>query len=78
MLEAVTRTASAPDELYADPRGTLHLIQSLSEEPADLLVVIARRTNSRTHLIPAYQIGLKRKERRYRKFKRLPLSSTSI
>ncbi len=74
MLEAVVDTAAAPDEVFLDPRGSLHLIKRVQNAPADFLVLIARKKASKTYLITAYLVGLKRKERRYQKFRKLPLS----
>ncbi len=74
MMEVVLSTASVPDEVFIDQRGTLHLVKSLQGTVSDFLVVIARKRNSKTYLVTAYYINSKRKERRYRKFKKLTLS----
>src|SRR3989442_15276326 len=39
-------TASSPDEVFVDPRGTLHLMKGLKDDMADFLVVIARKESS--------------------------------
>ena len=73
-MEVLKATASSPDEVFVDPRGTLHLMKGLKEDVADFLVLIARKESSKTYLVTAYLIGAKRKKRRYRKFKKLTLS----
>ena len=71
---AILETASSPDELFADPRGTLHLVKTLKEASSDFLIVIARKMGSKTYLVTAYFMNGRRKERRYRKFRKLRLS----
>ena len=74
MIEVMKAIALGPDEVFVDPRGTLHLVKGSKEATADFLVVIARKEGSKTYLVTAYPISAKRKKRRYRKFKKLPLS----
>lgn len=71
MIEKVKNAASAPDEVFVDPRGVLHLVKSLKNAQTDFLVLIARQSGSETYLITAYLTSARRKERRYRKFRRL-------
>ncbi len=71
MLDAVKSTASEPDEVFVNPRGNLHLIKKLKEAETDFLVLICRKSDSETYLITAYLTGASRKERRYRKFRKL-------
>ncbi|MBI2127018.1 MAG: hypothetical protein HYU02_06885 [Thaumarchaeota archaeon] len=72
MLEAIKAAASAPDEVYLDPRGSVHLIKRLYNAQSDFLAVIVRKKGSETHLITAYLLGSKRKTRGYRRFRKLP------
>lgn len=74
MMKTVLTTASVPDEVFMDQRGTLHLVKRLRGMVSDFLVVIARKSDSKTYLVTAYYMNSKRKERRYRKFKKLALS----
>lgn len=74
MLKEVVAATSEPDEVFLDPRESLHIIKRLQNAPTDFLVLIARKKASKTYLITAYLVGLKRKERRYRKFRKLPPS----
>ncbi len=74
MMNNVREAASIPDEVFSDKRGTLHLLKRTRSGQFDFLVLIARREGPRTYLITAYPTRLKRKERRYRKFRKLPLS----
>lgn len=74
MLPAMRATASGPDEVFLDMRGTLHLVKALNEAAAGFLILIARKEGSKTYLVTAYLMGAKRKKRRYQTFKKLPLS----
>ena len=46
--KVVLSTASVPDEVFIDRRGTLHLVKSLQGSVSDFLVVIARKSDSKT------------------------------
>ena len=70
----VMLTAASPDEAYADAEGTLHLLKRIEGGPSEFLVVVARKRESKTYLVTAHLIGLKRKRRGYRKFRKLALS----
>lgn len=74
MMRVVLSAASVPDEVFIDKRGALHLVKSLRGMVSDFLVVIAQKSDSKTYLVTAYYMNSKRKERRYRKFKKLTLS----
>ena len=74
MMKVVLSTASVPDEVFVDERGTLHLVKRLHGMVSDFLVLIARKSDSKTYLVTTYYMNSKRKERRYRKFKKLTLS----
>ena len=74
MLEAVNDLIKAPDEVFVDPHDTFHLIKKLTDGPSDFLVAIVRRNGPKVRLITAYCTNVRRKERRYRKFRKLALS----
>ena len=74
MMKVLLSAASDPDEVFMDRRGTLHFVKSLQGMVSDFLVVIARKSDSKTYLVTAYYMNSKGKERRYRKFKKLALS----
>lgn len=74
IMSEMLSTATTPDEIFTDERGTLHLVKSLRHEVSDFLVVIARKTDSKTYLVTAYFMNSERKNRRYRRFKKLQLS----
>lgn len=71
MLEEIKAAASAPDEVFLDPRGSMHLIKGLHNARSDFLVMIIRKKGLETHLITAYLLGSRRKIRGYRRFKKL-------
>jgi hypothetical protein len=73
MKEMILNAASHPDEAFQDPRGSIHLVKSLEAGTSDYLVLILRRGGMKDYLVTAYLIGVKRKKRRYRKFKKLQL-----
>jgi hypothetical protein len=72
MLEEIKDAASAPDQVFLDLRGSMHLIKRLYNAQSDFLAVIVRKRGLETHLITAYLLGSKRKIRGYRRFKKLP------
>lgn len=74
MLDAVNEAISAPDEAFVDVHGAVHLVRRLRGGPSDFLAAVVRRSGPKVHLIAAYCTNEKRKERRYRKFKKLALS----
>jgi hypothetical protein len=65
--------ASTPDEIFIDPRGALHILKALIEGQSDYLVLITRKKNSKTYLVTTFYMNSKKKERRYKKFKKLAL-----
>ena len=67
VMEAVMR----PDESYVDPTGAIHTLKRLIDEVSDYLVVIYRKTDREGYIRTAYYMSLKRKQRRYRRFRRL-------
>jgi len=74
MKELILDAASHPDEAFQDPRGSVHLVKSLEAGASDYLVLILRKVGVKDYLVTAYLMGAKGKKRRYRKFKKLPLS----
>ncbi len=74
LLESIGFAAESPDEIFTDSRGMSHLVKRLHDAPSDFLILIARKETSTTYLVTAYLMGSKRKERRYRKFKKQTLS----
>jgi hypothetical protein len=55
-------------------RTRTHLVKNLTDGPSDFLVAIVRRNGPKVRLITAYCTNVRRKERRYRKFRKLALS----
>lgn len=74
LLDGVLAVVASPDEVYEDPRGSIHLLKALKSAPSDFLAVIVRREDRETYLVTAYSIGSRRMKRRYRAFKKLPHS----
>ena len=74
MRDDVNEAIRAPDEAFLDAQGAVHLVRKLRGGPSDFLVVVVRRGESQVRLITAYCTNQKRKQRRYRKFKKLALS----
>lgn len=67
VMEAVVR----PDETYIDSTGAIHALKRLIDEVSEYLVAIYRKTDGEGYIRTAHYMGLKRKQRRYRKFRRL-------
>ncbi len=74
LLDAVHEALGAPDEAFVDTYGAVHLVKELRSGPSDFLVAIVRRSGPKVRLITAYCTNKRKKERRYRKFKKLALS----
>ena len=74
MKGLIMDAASRPDEAFEDPRGSIHLVKALEAGASDYLILILRKAGVKDYLVTAYLMGAKRKNRRYRKFKKLPLS----
>lgn len=53
MTEIVLTTASAPDEVFMDQRGTMHLVKRLQGMVSEFLGVNARNIDSKTYLVTA-------------------------
>jgi len=72
IMEAVMR----PDESYIDPTGSIHALKKVIHEASDYIVAIYRKTDEKGYIRTAYYMNLKRKERRYRRFRKLRPSWT--
>jgi len=73
-INRALETVSHPDEAYADPAGAIHALKRLIHEVSDYLVVIYHKENREGYIRTAYYTNLRRKQRRYRRFKRLKAS----
>jgi len=67
ILAAVTN----PDEVYVDSTGAVHILKRLTHEISDYLVVIYRKEDGECYIRTAYYTSSRRKERRYKRFRRL-------
>lgn len=70
----VLSVVANPDEAYIDPTGAIHSLKRLTHEVSDYLVVIYRRENEEGYIRTAYYTSHRRKERRYKLFKKLKRS----
>ncbi len=70
-INRVMDTVVRPDESYIDPTGAVHALKRLVDEVSEYLVVIYRKTDGEGYIRTAYYMNLKRKQRRYRRFRRL-------
>jgi hypothetical protein len=70
-IAKVLAAVANPDEVYVDPTGAVHVLKRLTREISDYLVVIYRKENRECYIRTAYYTSSRRKERRYRRFKRL-------
>jgi hypothetical protein len=73
LRDLILDAGARPDEVFVDPRGSLHLLRVLEAGASGYLVLILRKAGLKDYLVTAYLSGEKRKKRRYRKFKKLPL-----
>jgi len=73
-INRTLETVSHPDEAYADPTEAIHALKRLIHGVSDYLVVIYRKENREGYIRTAYYTSLRRKQRRYRKFKKLKAS----
>lgn len=73
-IDKVLEAVSNPHEAYMDPTGAIHVLKRLVHEVSDYLVVIYRKENREGYIRPAYCTSLRRKQRRYRRFRRLKAS----
>jgi len=70
-IARVTEVISSPDEVYVDSAGMIHVLKRLAQEISDYLVVIYRKENEEGYIRTAYYTSSRRKQRRYKRFKRL-------
>ena len=70
-ITVIMRTVTEPDETYVDPTGAIHVLKRLIQEVSDYIVVIYFKKNREGYIRTAYYISLKRKRRRYKRFRRL-------
>ena len=70
IVEALVR----PDEVYLSPAGEIHVLRKLVGDVSDYIIVIFCREDGKAYIKTAYYTSLRRKERRYRRFRRLGLS----
>jgi len=70
VLDAVAN----PDEVYIDATGAFHALKKLVNEVSDYLVVIYLGKDEEGYIRTAYYTSYRRKERRYKLFKKLKLS----
>lgn len=67
----VLNTIANPDEVYIDSTGAFHALKKLVNEVSDYLVVIYLREDKEGYIRTAYYTSYRRKERRYKLFKKL-------
>lgn len=64
-------TVANPDEVYIDTTRAFHALKKLVNEVSDYLVVIYLRKDKEGYIRTAYYTSYRRKERRYKLFKKL-------
>jgi len=67
----VLNTVANPDEVYIDVVGAFHVLRRLANEVSDYLVVISLRENREGYIRTAFYTSYRRKNRRYKLFRRL-------
>ncbi|MEM2975814.1 MAG: hypothetical protein QW821_05295 [Candidatus Bathyarchaeia archaeon] len=70
-LTLILETVANPHEVYMDVSGTFHALRRLSGELSDYLVVIYSKENKEGYIRTAFYTNYRRKDRRYKQFKRL-------
>ncbi|KPV64018.1 MAG: hypothetical protein AOA66_0469 [Candidatus Bathyarchaeota archaeon BA2] len=70
-MAKVLAAVANPDEVYVDPIEAVHVLKRLTHEISDHLVVIYRKEDGECYIRTAYYTSSRRKERRYKRFKRL-------
>jgi len=70
-ITKVLDTVTNPDEVYVDPMGAIHTLKRLFYEVSDYLVIIYHKENGEGYIRTAYYTSSRRKERRYKRFRRL-------
>lgn len=67
----VLNAVANPDEVYIDATGAFHALKKLVNEVSAYLVVIYLREDKEGYIRTAYYTSYRRKERRYKLFKKL-------
>ncbi|MGB9671535.1 MAG: PBECR2 nuclease fold domain-containing protein [Candidatus Bathyarchaeales archaeon] len=70
-LSLVLDTVANPDEVYLDHAGMFHALKRLSGEVSDYLVVIYGKENREGYIRTTFYTSSRRKNRRYKQFKKL-------
>lgn len=70
-LTLVLDAVANPDEVYVDATGALHALKRLVGEVSDYLVVIYLKENREGYIRTAFYTSYRRKDRRYKLFKKL-------
>ena len=70
-IARVMDAVSNPGEVYLDPTDAIHALKRLFHEISDYLVVIYHKEDREGYIRTAYYTSSRRKERRYKGFKRL-------
>ena len=73
-IEKILETVMRPDEAYEDPTGAIHVLKRQIGDVSDYFVVIYIKEKENFYIRTAYYTSLKRKQRRYKRFKKLKLS----
>lgn len=70
-LTLVLDAVANPDEVYVDAAGAFHALKRLVGEVSDYLVVIYLKENREGYIRTAFYTSYRRKDRRYKLFKKL-------
>jgi hypothetical protein len=70
-LTLILDAVANPDEVYVDSAGAFHALKKLSGEVSDFLIVVYCKENMEAYIRTAFYTSYKRKNRRYKQFKRL-------
>lgn len=70
-INRITEAVAEPDESYIDSAGAVHALKRVVGGVSEYVVVIYRKTDEEGYIRTAYYTSLARKQRRYRKFRRL-------
>lgn len=70
-MAMVLKVVANPDKVYRDPAGAIHVLKKLLHEVSDYLVVIYCKEDGKGYIRTAYYTSSRRKERRYKRFRRL-------
>jgi hypothetical protein len=72
--DLILSAVSNPDEAYLDSTGAIHSLKRLISSVSDYLVVIYNRIGEEGYIRTAYYTSSRRKDRRYRQFRKLRVS----